>query len=225
MTPTTPPPNRIRELRKQRGWSASQLAEAVGTSYQQIYRLEHGERRLTLDWMQRLARALEVPPEHLMPSGTRKTLDSEFVDLEIRGSVHTGKWSDRSELQSMILQTVRVPRPSDDDDLFVLICEDPAMDREYPNGTLLVCGPVTDHRQPISGDHVVVERRDSEGKIERQLREWRTVDGIVWLWPHSTHPDHAAPRMLDTAPNALETVTAIVLAEYRIRRRSDLTSR
>jgi DNA-binding Xre family transcriptional regulator len=36
----------------------TELAERVGTSRNQIYKLEVGERQLTLEWMQRLAKAI-----------------------------------------------------------------------------------------------------------------------------------------------------------------------
>jgi DNA-binding XRE family transcriptional regulator len=60
--------NRIRDLRRARGLTLEQLAEAVGTSYQQVMRLEKGERRLTVDWMVRIAPALGVAPADLMPA-------------------------------------------------------------------------------------------------------------------------------------------------------------
>lgn len=42
------------------------LGEAVGTSAQQIDRLERGERKLTREWAERLASALGVPPQSLL---------------------------------------------------------------------------------------------------------------------------------------------------------------
>lgn len=58
--------NRILELRKERGLTLAQLAEKTGSTAQQIGRLEKGERRLTTDWMAKIARALDVLPEDLM---------------------------------------------------------------------------------------------------------------------------------------------------------------
>lgn len=59
-------PNRIRELRTARGWSQELLASRVGCSKVQISDLERGNRGLDLEWMRRIAEALEVPPSHLM---------------------------------------------------------------------------------------------------------------------------------------------------------------
>lgn len=62
--------NRIRELRKARDWTAEDLGSRVGTSGVQITRLETGERRLTVDWMNRIAAALQVTPGELLATRT-----------------------------------------------------------------------------------------------------------------------------------------------------------
>ena len=58
--------NRIREWRQRRAVSVQQLASRVGTSRQQVYKLERGERRLTEGWMRRLAAALGCHPADLL---------------------------------------------------------------------------------------------------------------------------------------------------------------
>ena len=56
----------LKRLRKLRKLSAYKLAEMAGTSAQQIYRLESGERTLTRDWAERLAPHLDVSPVELI---------------------------------------------------------------------------------------------------------------------------------------------------------------
>jgi transcriptional regulator with XRE-family HTH domain len=58
--------NRIKELRDARGLTLEQVAHAAETSFQQVQRLERGDRRLTDDWMRRLAPILGVPPAALL---------------------------------------------------------------------------------------------------------------------------------------------------------------
>ena len=60
--------NRIREWRHRRGLSVEELARRSRTTPSQISKLERGERRLTLDWMTRLAKALACRREDLLPS-------------------------------------------------------------------------------------------------------------------------------------------------------------
>mgnify|MGYP001331810587 CR=1 FL=1 len=62
--------NRIRDIRKQKGWTLADLAEACDppTTPQTVGRLETGMRNLSLKWMERIAAALEVDPEMLVRS-------------------------------------------------------------------------------------------------------------------------------------------------------------
>lgn len=63
--------NRLREFRDLAGLSMQALADRVGTTAPQINKLEKGERRLTLDWMTRLAAALGIEPRDLLPQTNR----------------------------------------------------------------------------------------------------------------------------------------------------------
>ena len=60
--------NRIRDIRKQKGLTLAQVAEACDppTTAQTIGRLETGTRNLSLTWMNRIGAALEVEPEMLV---------------------------------------------------------------------------------------------------------------------------------------------------------------
>ena len=62
--------NRIRTIRKERGLTLADLAEACDppTTPQTVGRLETGMRNLSLQWMERIAGALEVDPEMLVRS-------------------------------------------------------------------------------------------------------------------------------------------------------------
>lgn len=52
--------NNIETLRVARGWSRPELANRMGTSGQQVERLEKGQRKLTQEWMERAAKAFGV---------------------------------------------------------------------------------------------------------------------------------------------------------------------
>jgi phage repressor protein C with HTH and peptisase S24 domain len=78
--------NRIRELRQARGWSLQQLADASGTSKSQIDKLEKGDRRLTVDWMVRLAKPLKCDPRDLMGE-LANTVSRKFESVKFAGNV------------------------------------------------------------------------------------------------------------------------------------------
>ena len=66
--------NRIKELRKARGWSQQRLADATSTSNQHIGYLERGERGLTVEWMDRIARAMDISPSELLRESSQVPL-------------------------------------------------------------------------------------------------------------------------------------------------------
>jgi DNA-binding XRE family transcriptional regulator len=66
-------PNRIRPLRLARKLTLEQVAERIGTSVQQLSRLEKGERRLNEDWMRLIATALGVGPADLLRTAPQIT--------------------------------------------------------------------------------------------------------------------------------------------------------
>lgn len=58
-------PNRLRELRDEKGWSLVALAERSGLSAPYIFKLENGTRRLSDYHARKLARALGIPTADL----------------------------------------------------------------------------------------------------------------------------------------------------------------
>lgn len=58
--------NRIRELRLRQDLTLQRLADRIGTTPQQIHRLERGVRRLSTEWMERVASGLGVHPTELI---------------------------------------------------------------------------------------------------------------------------------------------------------------
>lgn len=75
-------PNRIREWRKVRGWTMENLAHEIGCSIPQVGDLERGNRPLTVEWMVKIARAIEVKPaDLLLPEQNSASLRPDEHDL------------------------------------------------------------------------------------------------------------------------------------------------
>ncbi len=72
--------NRIADLRKAKGWSQQRLAEEIGTTVNNLGKLERGARRLNQDWINRISDALGCEPDEIIkaskhftpPSGQRE---------------------------------------------------------------------------------------------------------------------------------------------------------
>lgn len=151
------------------------------------------------------------------------------ITIDVRGSVQAGHWTEAVEWPQGEWEYVTVPRPPAHKSYFGLKVKGPSMNKEYPEGTILVCVPIWDYRQAVeSGDHVIVRRRNGDGRSEATVKELVIdEDGRYWLWPRSNHPEHQQPIEVPAA-NVEEhdaededeiRVTAIVVADYRIRQR------
>lgn len=75
--------NRIKELRKARGLTLEALATRANSSNQHISHLENGRRRLTVDWMERLAAALDCHPFELLDDCLVAKTNQEEMLLEL----------------------------------------------------------------------------------------------------------------------------------------------
>jgi transcriptional regulator with XRE-family HTH domain len=81
-------PNRIRELRLAKQWSQQALADKIHVSKVTISDLERGKMQLTLDYMKRIAAALDVTPGELLspednpllPTGSERELIERYRD-------------------------------------------------------------------------------------------------------------------------------------------------
>ena len=70
--------NRTAQIRQLKGRSLTEVAAAASTTKAQIQKLEKGGRRLTLDWMERIACALGVSVVDLIPNGEAKSGTQKF---------------------------------------------------------------------------------------------------------------------------------------------------
>lgn len=60
--------SRIREARKRRSWNQADLADEIGLTRSSIANVEAGRQKLLLHGLLRIAVALDVPAESLLPS-------------------------------------------------------------------------------------------------------------------------------------------------------------
>lgn len=78
----------IKAARKAKGWSLEKLAARVEpkTSYQQLARLEKGDRTLSVQWVERIARALGVDVMDLIV-GSRPQPQAMALDEQVANEV------------------------------------------------------------------------------------------------------------------------------------------
>ncbi|MEU9454886.1 XRE family transcriptional regulator [Streptomyces sp. NPDC048277] len=92
---------RIRVLRKQRGWSVQQLAEAAGLSRRMLTDIELGQANPSLSTVDRAARALDTDFAALaLPA-------RDTADEEVEGTL---VWQDPDGSQALLLGATQDPR-------------------------------------------------------------------------------------------------------------------
>lgn len=71
---------RVKEWRKAKGLSQRELGALVGVEGATISRLESGHRRLTVDWLSRIAEALNCDPAEIVLGSPRPDLEEDGLE-------------------------------------------------------------------------------------------------------------------------------------------------
>jgi phage repressor protein C with HTH and peptisase S24 domain len=190
-------PNRIRELREALGWSQTDLALKLvpKTSQPQIDRLEKADRRLTVEWMARVAKALNVPARdilsaekgsdapHAMVASRNQKQSLTFStgafgalsgpkDLPILGYVKAGTdgfFIVNGEVQGY---AVRPDALQGVKDAYSVYIHDKSMFPAFEPGHLAWVDPL----RPVKpGDSVVIQLADGQAFIKRLKRRTEKV--------------------------------------------------
>ena len=196
--------NKIRALRRARGWSQEQLAAACvpKTSQPQIDRLERGKRKLTQQWMRIIGAALEVEPASLLPyqelnMATREQLSRNISprkqsivelipgghttfagprDLPILGYVKAGELGFFIGNGERQGVTVRPETLRDVAAAYAVRVHDESMKPAVKPGHLLFVDPT---RPVKSGDLVVIQFHDGQAFIKELVR--RTEKALICI--------------------------------------------
>ncbi|HBM91320.1 MAG TPA: hypothetical protein DD400_05550 [Rhodospirillaceae bacterium] len=174
--------NHIREYRAARDWSLQKLADACQTSKSQIDKLEKGQRRLTVEWMVRLAKPLGCDPRDLLlaptlASAAHKNMQAANVEkppetLPIRRLTHheddtftLGEEIDRTPKPSFLVHT---------QDAYAVYVTGKAMAPMFRAGQLLFINP---HKPPaLESGVIVIEKKGHvylkafAGRTKKSLR-------------------------------------------------------
>jgi phage repressor protein C with HTH and peptisase S24 domain len=173
--------NRIREHRERLKLTMEELGSRVGTSKQQISKLEKRERALTQTWLEKLASALGVPPVELLPPEHFHT--TERGAARALGTVRPSASGAGFELVPTmpLRETRRVPeaqcvrfkddvvtfvsRPAALDharDAYAVYVFDDSMEPRYEPGDLLYVNP---HLPANPGRYVVITLKDQTALV------------------------------------------------------------
>lgn len=97
MTRREHPPNRILELRTERGMSGRDLARAIGCDPGQLSKLERSLGPLTLSWINVISKALNCHPWELMPEWKSFVMADYIAAYRAATDEHPAASADRFE--------------------------------------------------------------------------------------------------------------------------------
>lgn len=82
---------KIIEIRKAKGLSQTDLAQRLGSTLSMVGKLERGERKMTVQWLERIGQALSVDPQSLIDASDEPiNAGILYADGSVRGSEGVG---------------------------------------------------------------------------------------------------------------------------------------
>lgn len=121
---TSAPKTRIREVRKNRGFTLKELARKIETTPQTVQRLETANMTVSMKWLEKIAAALRVAPHDLLVPVEDRSPEGQFIEAMraalVRFQRNAPKFSlahmieAQGELASRILESEAGLRPFDE---------------------------------------------------------------------------------------------------------------
>lgn len=169
-------PNRIRELRKERGISQEDLGLAMQNQLtgSTIAKLETGRQALSADYILDIARVLQCDPADIL---VERRGSARMVP--VIGAVQAGNWREAVETAG---EFVPVPADLGGPNLFALRAVGDSMNRIVPDGGTVIVDP--DQRELIDKKFYVV----MNGEGETTFKQFSA--NPVALLPCSTNGEH-----------------------------------
>lgn len=186
---------RIKEIRKARGRTQQEVADAIGLHITNYNRLENGKTKLDQTYLKQIAEFLHCDPSDLFSAG------NGIRTVKVRQHVQAGHWAESPQWTEDDWYDVAVP---DDPawrqfDLYAAETRGPSMNRRYPEGTALVYASAYQlDEPPAPGRRYIVETERPDGMREATVKAlWQDDAGKFWLVPESDDPRYQQPIPLD----------------------------
>ena len=171
---TNAPPNQIAAVRKRVGLKIEELAERAGLSTTYVWRMERGERNVSLKNLQKLADALGVAPSDLIES-------KPVADVPILSWVSAGMMA-RDDVQQDVVGEIRMSDLDPRGEWMALRVEGDSMDRISPPGSLILVD-MTDKALVPNACYII-----TDGDSQATYKRFRS--NPPRFEPVSTNPSH-----------------------------------
>ena len=171
---TNLPPNQIAAVRKRVGLKIEELAEWAGLSTTYVWRMERGERNVSLKNLQKLADALGVAPSDLIES-------KPIAEVPILSGVSAGMMA-RDDVQQDVVGEIRMSDLDPRGEWMALRVEGDSMDRISPPGSLILVD-LTDKALVPNACYII-----TDGDSQATYKRFRS--NPPRFEPVSTNPSH-----------------------------------
>ncbi len=172
--------NQIKTLRKKANLTLEQLAQLANTTKSQVSKLERGDRRLTVDWMMRLSKAMKCQPQDLLPEYAQDQDNVKpsgangqqvTIDVPVYGTAGSSAL-EKVELKGQVQEYVARPSVLNGaQDAYALYIGDETMTPKFHPGDLVFVKP----NAPVKNNNfAVVEKTDGEVFLAQVLTKSTT---------------------------------------------------
>lgn len=149
--------NKLKSLREERGWTHEKAGEEMGVSRSQFIKLERGERRLTVDYINQAAKAFGVRPSDILE-------DMDDTAIPLVGYIGAGAeiMPEFEQVPPEGLDQIHVPFPLPDEMIALQVRGD-SMLPVYKDGHVVIV--YREQKKPVHafyGDEAAV--RTSDGR-------------------------------------------------------------
>lgn len=182
---------RLKEIRKKRGLTQQDVADALDLHFTNYNKLENGKTELTLAMMERLAEILKCDPVDLISHRG----DVRFV--KVTQNIAAGVWSESHTWPEDDWYEVAVPDDAKyrNVNLYGAEASGPSMNKRYPEGSAIIyTSTIETGEHPEAGKRYLIEAERTDGMREATVKMlWRDETGKLWLLPESTDPRFQQP--------------------------------
>lgn len=173
--------NRLTEHRQRLDMTIEQVADATGLSVSYVWRLENGERNLSIKNLNLFAHAFSVQPSDLVVDRQAKR------SVGVMGLIGAGAEISPEEEQVPPegLYEVEIPYDADEDAVAFEVVGDSMWPR-YDPGDIIICSSVGDRLESLVGWEAAVRTGDGRRYLKRVLRG--SSAGTFDLESHNASP-------------------------------------
>ena len=167
--------NKLKTLRTEAGWTHEQAAEAMGVSRSQYIKLERGERRLTIEYINQAAKAFDIRPSDVIGEDIPPT-------VPLMGYIGAGAEiePDFEQTPPEGLDQIDVPFPLPDDMIAFEVRGD-SMLPVYKHGAVVIV--YREQKRPLTaffGEEAAVRTADGRRYIKTIMRGASGVNLVSW---------------------------------------------